>query len=607
MTSVVHLALLQWVCCWLRSASNRPRQGKSASRQVQQPANAQNKHRQKEKTMSATRSAATSSRTLPDTSLSSRPPVSSRSPSAVPPTSAPSPIPSPSPSPAPSPSPSPPPPSPSPSPSQPPSPSPSPSPSPEPSPSPQPSPSPSQQPSPSPRPSPSPQPPSPPLSSQVAPPPETSAPQQSPIPAPSNQPAPTTDAPNISPIPRPDVTTANRDVVVETSSMFTFTSNGATFTSKTAIPVPTVSGRTISTVNSTISENSSNGGGTGSSTGVIIGVIAGIAGVLLICGGVLWWRRINKPKSRRYNLDDLFSSPSANAQTAAGRPFSITRPNTATSTPPPPSSDVNLHETLNSEYSAVPVRSSVDFSQSQHQQQASHHQHQLQQPSQFLMADGSNHYMNAQSQQHAQAYYDAATLAYYQQQQAAYYQQYGQYPPAEGSYDAAQLQMQHQQYAAAYANQAAASSASDSGTQSTAEEKNSHMFDVYDHANVRFSAAPTDSTDDSTVVAPPTFVEKERLLKPTTERGADANQWTTDEAVAWVAENEYGTKSTVTLMKEQEIDGRSLLLLSNHDLENTLKITDAKKRDRFEDAISELKQNSASLQQASSSGLPSYD
>ncbi|KAJ3230361.1 hypothetical protein HDU81_004575 [Chytriomyces hyalinus] len=226
------------------------------------------------------------------------------------------------------------------------------------------------------------------------------------------------------------------------------------------------------------------------------------------------------------------------------------------------------------------------------------------------MADGSNHYMNAQSQQHAQAYYDAAALAYYQQQQAAYYQQYGQYPPAEGIYDPAQLQLQQQQYAVAYASQAAASSAaSDSGTQpaaTPAEEKNGHMFDVYDHANNRFSSAPTDSTDDSTVVAPPTFVEKERLLKPV-ERGVDANLWTTDEAVAWVAENEYGTTSTVTLMKEQEIDGRSLLLLSNHDLENTLKITDAKKRDRFEDAISELKRNSASLQQASSSGLPSYD
>ncbi|KAJ3242238.1 hypothetical protein HDU78_001440 [Chytriomyces hyalinus] len=451
-----------------------------------------------------------------------------------------------------------------------------------PSPSPQPSPTTSQQASPSPPPPTS-------QRSSASPPPQTSSQQQSP--APTSQ-APATTA-------RPDATTTSRGAVVEPSPIV-FTSNGATFTSK--VPVPTVSGLT-----STVSSNNvSNGSSSGSSTGVIIGVVVGIVGVvLLIGGGVLWWRRINKPKSRRYNLDDIFTSPSANAQAPAGaarRPFSMSR------TPAAPSSDVNRHEAATSEYSAVPVQSSVDFSQSH----VSHHQPQQQAP-QFLMADGSNPYMNAQSQQqqqqqqHAQAYYDAATLAYYQQQQAAYYQQYGQYPPADASYDSAHLQYQQQQqhYAAAYANQAA-SNASQSSTQLSSDEKSSHMFNVYDNAN-RLSAASAGSTEHSDVaLSPPAFIEKERLLKHS-ERGADANQWTIEEAVAWVTEKEYGDASTVALMKEQEIDGRSLLLLSNNDLEHTLKISDPKRRDRFEDAISELKRNSATLQQAASSGLPSYN
>ncbi|KAJ3400770.1 hypothetical protein HDU80_006624 [Chytriomyces hyalinus] len=419
--------------------------------------------------------------------------------------------------------------------------------------------------------------------SSPSPPPQTSSQQQSP--APTSQ-APATTA-------RPDATTTSRGAVVEPSPIV-FTSNGATFTSK--VPVPTVPGRT-STVSSSISDNVSNGSSSGSSTGVIIGVVVGIVGVLLIGGGVLWWRRINKPKSRRYNLDDIFTSPPANAQApaAARRPFSMSR------TPAAPSSDVNRHEAATSEYSAVPVQSSVDFSQSH----VSHHQ----QAPQFLMADGSNPYMNAQSQQqqqqqHAQAYYDAATLAYYQQQQAAYYQQYGQYPPTDASYDSAQLQHQQQQYAAAYANQAGSNS-SQTSAQPASEEKSSHMFNVYDNAN-RLSAVSAVSTEHSDSALPPAFIEKERLSKHL-ERGADANQWTMDEAVAWVTEKEYGDASTVALMKEQEIDGRSLLLLSNHDLEHTLKISDAKRRDRFEDAISELKRDSATLQQATSSGLPSYN
>ncbi|KAJ3230602.1 hypothetical protein HDU81_004408 [Chytriomyces hyalinus] len=349
------------------------------------------------------------------------------------------------------------------------------------------------------------------------------------------------------------------------------------------------------TVTSSINDNSANGSSSGSSTGVIIGVVVGIIGVLLIGGGILWWRRINKPKSRRYNLDDLFTSPSANAQAPGARPFSMARP---ASTLAAPSSDVNRHEAATSEYSAVPVRSSADFNLSHHQMQQPQQQ---QQAPQFLMADGSNPYMNAQSQQHAQAYYDAATLAYYQQQQA-YYQQYGQYPPAD--YDAAQLHHQQQQYAAAYANQAA-SNASQSSAQPSSEDKSSHMFNVYDNAN-RLSAVSADSTEQSDSVAPPAFIEKERVPKHV-ERGADANQWTMDEAVAWVTEKDYGDASTVALMKEQEIDGRSLLLLSNHDLEHTLKISDPKKRDRFEDAISELKRNSATLQQPTSSGPPSYE
>ncbi|KAI8834219.1 hypothetical protein BJ741DRAFT_610307, partial [Chytriomyces cf. hyalinus JEL632] len=454
----------------------------------------------------------------------------------------------------------------------------------EPSPSPQPSPTTSQQPSPSPPP-----PTSPPPSSPSPPPQTSSQQQQSPVPT-SQAPA-ATDGPNGSPVPRPDVTTTSRAAVVEPSPVV-FTSNGSTFTSK--VPAPTVSGLTSSTVSSSISDNISNGSSSGSSTGVIIGVVVGIIGVLLIGGGVLWWRRINKPKSRRYNLDDLFTSTSANAQAPGARPFPMTRPATV-----PASSDVNRHEAASSEYSAVPVRSSTDFSQSH----VSHHQPQQQQAPQFLMADGSNPYMNAQSQQqHAQAYYDAATLAYYQQQQATYYQQYGQYPPSDASYDSAQLQHQQQQYAAAYANQAASNS-SQTSAQPLSEEKSSHMFNVYDNAN-RLSAVSAVSTEHSDFASPPAFIEKERLSKHL-ERGADANQWTMDEAVAWVTEKEYGDASTVALMKEQEIDGRSLLLLSNHDLEHTLKISDAKRRDRFEDAISELKRNSATLQQATSSGLPS--
>ncbi|KAI8827332.1 hypothetical protein BJ741DRAFT_29947 [Chytriomyces cf. hyalinus JEL632] len=133
------------------------------------------------------------------------------------------------------------------------------------------------------------------------------------------------------------------------------------------------------------------------------------------------------------------------------------------------------------------------------------------------------------------------------------------------------------------------------------DNKNSQSLNVYEYTN-RFPAMSTERI----INAPPYPSFENEPRSQTAIRGTDANLWAMEEAISWVSENGYGCADTVRLMREEEIDGRSLLLLSTHDLQHFLKVDEAKARIRFEAAVSELRRTSATLQNAHSTELPPY-
>ncbi|KAI9343949.1 hypothetical protein BDR26DRAFT_222338 [Obelidium mucronatum] len=75
----------------------------------------------------------------------------------------------------------------------------------------------------------------------------------------------------------------------------------------------------------------------------------------------------------------------------------------------------------------------------------------------------------------------------------------------------------------------------------------------------------------------------------------DPARWSTYEVSSWVLENGFGTTQTVELMKDQDIDGRALLLLTPEDIEKTLKVTKLGQRLKLHDAITSLKRASSEL------------
>ncbi|KAJ3398246.1 hypothetical protein HDU80_009121 [Chytriomyces hyalinus] len=227
-------------------------------------------------------------------------------------------------------------------------------------------------------------------------------------------------------------------------------------------------------------------------------------------------------------------------------------------------SKTTLNKAAKAEYSSIPVQNSQEGVQAEVPQQLP-----LPQFSTHERPTTSTHNLHVQN-------YSAAP-PYCENVPAESLPQTRQYLPTQPSDADAGTQ---KAFAAAHANQSDLK-ALFSNNQPTYGEKHSRLFREFDDLN------------QSSATREVSYFESLSQV----ERSADAKKWSVEEAASWIKEHGHGDGATVALMKENEIDGKSLLLMSNHDLELILKVTDAEARDSLEIAISELK---------SLSGLPSY-
>ncbi|ORY49356.1 hypothetical protein BCR33DRAFT_713711 [Rhizoclosmatium globosum] len=99
---------------------------------------------------------------------------------------------------------------------------------------------------------------------------------------------------------------------------------------------------------------------------------------------------------------------------------------------------------------------------------------------------------------------------------------------------------------------------------------------------------PPTFTPATTPVRESTVKTVDTLIVSNVNEGKDAAQWNVEEAVKWVVATGLGGSETVEAMREHEIDGQALMLLTADDLEKTLKVTKLGQRLKLSDAIKGL-------------------
>ncbi|KAI8620720.1 hypothetical protein BC830DRAFT_460658 [Chytriomyces sp. MP71] len=337
----------------------------------------------------------------------------------------------------------------------------------------------------------------------------------------------------------------------------------ATFSTSGGITSPSATGTATPDITSS----------SGPSTPVIAGIITAVVLVVLVALGCVWWRNIRRKGDRRYNLDDLFAVGAETAATTA-RPFSLRRPDTTmnrTGTSPKASGSA----ARKSMYSAVPV--SAGMARPEGEATAASRN-----SGQFLVSEANGQYAPA-AQASVQDGAFSDPNAYY----AHYYAAYGQYPsqqqqPGPGLQDA--------NY---YVGYPAAASMAKAGTVtplrgeshavSDKEGYPSGLLDLYAQAQPVEGLTAMD-------VLRATRGEAGSLPDKMQLKRESVQLWDVEDAVGWAVQTGFGEHGMVRAMQEQEIDGRSLLLLTRRDLEDVLGIRDEEVRTRFERALEELKQ-----------------
>ncbi|KAJ3242248.1 hypothetical protein HDU78_001450 [Chytriomyces hyalinus] len=459
----------------------------------------------------------------------------------------------------------------------------------------------------------------PPTSSAVAPP----SPSPSPAPSPSQEPSPlplpsppppqsTSARPSSSQLQtRPTTTTSEDDDESSTSTIvnsnpddsFTTTERLLRTTTTAAFSIPTT--RTISTSidlsnNGTNNNNGNNqpswaSSNVGTITGIVFGALLAIAGLMLLRGCFKRRRHngeideiVNKFKRRDTHLNLVQTM-----RTPAPREQSIVTDSVAELP------HANTKDQINP-LPAVPAE--VNIYDHQYYQQLSQQQPNQQQ-------------LDHQQLSQQQAAYNAQQYAYYQQQQQrelyqqqanAYYQQHG-YPVDPATLQ--QMQIQQSMYYAAMNAVASGTvvtsdsyGASGAGSQhpvdSSAPEK--HVSGLFTGLNVSSSnvaeeASATGYIDQARPESgslPIKIAYRDTDSRPATpikDGNVQVSEWSIDQVCAWFTQNQFGGVETVASIREQEIDGRALLLMPAKEFASVLKLEDAAVRERLEVAVSRLK------------------
>ncbi|KAI8834209.1 hypothetical protein BJ741DRAFT_246003 [Chytriomyces cf. hyalinus JEL632] len=466
----------------------------------------------------------------------------------------------------------------------------------------------------------------PPTSSAVPPPSPSPSPSPSPAPSPSQEPSPlplpsppppqTTSARPISSQSQPRPTTTSSEDDDESSTSTTADSNPDTFTTterllRTTTTTAPFSLPTTRTITTSIdpSNNGTNNNGTnqpswassnvGTITGIVFGALLAIAGLMLLRGCFKRRRRNGEIDEivNKFERRDTHLTLVQTMRTPAPREQSIVADSVAELP------NGNSNEQINP-LPAVPAEVNIYDHQYYHQlsNQQQLNQQQLSQQQAAYYAQQHAYY-----QQHQQdALYQQQQHDLYQQQANAYYQQHG-YPIDPAALQ--QMQMQQSMYYAAM-NVAASGTvvtadsygASGAGSQqpvdSSAPEK--HVSGLFTGLNVSSSNVAEEASTTG-------YIEKGRPesgslpikiayrdtdsppATPVKDANVQVSEWSIDQVCAWFTQNQFGGAETVASIREQEIDGRALLLMPAKEFASVLKVEDAAMRERLEVAVSRLK------------------
>ncbi|KAI8622728.1 hypothetical protein BC830DRAFT_1162790 [Chytriomyces sp. MP71] len=423
----------------------------------------------------------------------------------------------------------------------------------------------------------------PPQSTSIAPPSPSPTTAPSPSPSPSPSPVPTTTEAHTTSQPLPQ--TSSQPVVPTTQGPTSATdtehpntTGGApstasisSYSALTTMSATTNTGGGITSpgATGTSAPDTSSTGSSGPSTSVIAGIVTAVVLVALVALGCVWWRNIRRKGDRRYNLDDLFAMGPGTAATTA-RPFSMRRPETTTISTGT-GAKAGGSAARGSVYSAVPVTEGVGASESPASAVAASNS------GQFLVSETNGQYASAaHTAVQNGAHYDPN--AYY----AQYYAAYGQYPSQQQHPSARLQEASYYGYVAAAATPAEAGAATQLVAVPEKEGYPSGLLDSYVQAQPVEGLMAVDVSRATRGEAGP-LPDKMQLKRESVQL------WDVEDAVGWVVQNGFGEQGVVRAMQEQEIDGRSLLLLSRTDLECVLGMRDEGVRLRFERALEELK------------------
>ncbi|KAJ3405262.1 hypothetical protein HDU80_001652 [Chytriomyces hyalinus] len=467
-----------------------------------------------------------------------------------------------------------------------------------------------------------------PLPTTRGPPPTSSAaPSPLPSPEPSPEPSPppqTTSARPVTSQSQPRPTTSDAD---EPSISTTTNSISGTFTTSErplrTTTTETMSFPTTSIISSTSIDPSNNGSNDNTSkqpswASSNVGTITGIVfGVLLLIAGLILLRGCFKRRRRSGEIDDIVNKfeqrdTHLNLVQTMRTPARERTPPLREQTIVADSIAEVQYANANDQSNPLPtVPAEVNIYDHQYYQQLSQQQQTQQQQlaQQQQLTQQQQAYYAQQQQQHP--YYQQQDALYQQQQQDlylqqqanAYYQQHG-YP-----LDAATLQQMQMQQSMYYAAMNAAAGTSDpygasgSGSQQPMDASEKHVPGLFTGLNVSSSNAPEEAT---------AYIEKERAQTrpeagalpvkiayrdtdspPPATLAKDANvqvsEWTVDQVCAWFTQNQFGGAETVTSIREQEIDGRALLLIPAKEFGSVFRVADAGVLERLEVAVSRLK------------------
>ncbi|KAJ3243238.1 hypothetical protein HDU78_000698 [Chytriomyces hyalinus] len=474
----------------------------------------------------------------------------------------------------------------------------------------------------------------PPPTSSAVPPPSPSPPpspapspsqEPSPLPLPSPPPPQTTSARPVSSQsqPRPTTTSSEDDDEPSTSTIAdsnpdTFTTTERFLRTTTTAPFSLPTTRTITTTlidpsnNGTNNNNSNQPSWASSNVGTITGIVFG---ALLVIAGLMLLRGCFKRRRRNGEIDEIVNKferrdTHLNLVQAMRTPAPREQSIIADSVAEVP--NANAKEQSNP-LPAIPAEVNIydhQYYQQLSQQQPNQQQLNQQQLNQQQLSQQQAAYyaqQHAYYQQHQQdALYQQQQHDLYQQQANAYYQQHG-YPIDPATLQ--QMQMQQSMYYAAM-NVAASGTvvtadsygASGAGSQqpvdSSAPEK--HVSGLFTGLNVSSSNVAEEASATG-------YIEKARPesdslpikiayrdtdsppATPVKDANVQVSEWSVDQICAWFTQNQFGGAETVASIREQEIDGRALLLMPAKEFASVLKVEDAPVRERLEVAVSRLK------------------